>query len=184
LSITYSLNIFAFDMQKIDFSNKPKLHKRRHIIKAITWRIVGTADTWIISWLLLNYISDIHFFNITLNDEIKSKSIQAATLIATLELISKTILYYFHERIWYRLNFISQRQRVRHMIKTISWRLVGAIDTIVLVFIVFYMLFSSIEGAASVALSMFSIEIITKMILYYMHERIWFSSNFGVIKNK
>ena len=70
MSITYSLNIFAFNMQKLDFSNKPKLHKRRHILKAITWRIVGTADTWIISWLLLNYISDIHFFNITLDNNV------------------------------------------------------------------------------------------------------------------
>ena len=76
------------------------------------------------------------------------------------------------------------RQRTRHIIKTVSWRLVGAIDTILLVFVVFYILFSSIEGAAAVALSMFSIEIITKMILYYIHERVWFISNYGVVKNQ
>ena len=45
-------------------------------------------------------------------------------------------------------------------------------------------MFSTTEGASTVALSMFSIEIITKMFLYYFHERVWFISNFGVIKNK
>ena len=40
----------------------------------------------------------------------------------------------------------------------------------------------SIEGAAKLALSMFSIEIITKIVLYYLHERIWFASNYGVQK--
>ena len=44
-------------------------------------------------------------------------------------------------------------------------------------------MFSSIQGAAAIAVSMFSIEIITKMILYYFHERLWFISNYGVIKN-
>jgi len=29
---------------------------------------------------------------------------------------------------------------------------------------------------------MFSIEIITKIVLYYLHERIWFTSNYGVKK--
>ena len=32
---------------------KPHVHKRRHIAKAITWRIIGTLDTWINSWFLL-----------------------------------------------------------------------------------------------------------------------------------
>ena len=74
------------------------------------------------------------------------------------------------------------KQRVRHFIKTISWRLVGAVDTILLVFIVFYFQFSSVNGAAEVAISMFSIEVITKMILYCAHERVWFISNYGVKK--
>ena len=67
----------------------------------------------------------------------------------------------FHERIWYSLKWISTKQEVRHVIKTISWRLIGAIDTILLVFIVYYFVKGSTEGAAKLALSMFSIEIIT-----------------------
>ena len=161
---------------------KVTIHRKRHIAKAITWRIVGTLDTWLISWLLITYIGEIGLFNIELNKNIIEKSSQAASYIAILELTSKTILYYFHERLWYSLLWVSIRQRTRHIIKTISWRFCGALDTICLVFIVFYFMFDTVEGAAEVALSMFSIEVITKMILYYVHERIWFVSNYGVEK--
>lgn len=155
-------------MKKI---KKPLVHPKRHIAKTITWRIIGTLDTWIISWFLIYYLG-----------EKPEEATEAASYIAFLELITKTILYYFHERIWYGLTWISSRQKVRHIIKTISWRLVGAIDTIALVFFVYYILFSTTEGAAEVAISMFSIEVVTKMILYYTHERIWFASNWGVKK--
>ena len=152
---------------------KPRLERKRHVAKTITWRIIGSIDTWLISWILIQFFG-----------ENPQEAGEAASYIAGLEIISKTILYYFHERIWYGLNWISDRQRIRHIIKTISWRLVGAIDTISLVFIVYYCLFNTTEGAAEVALSIFSIELITKIILYYLHERIWFSSNYGVIKPK
>jgi len=150
---------------------KPTIARKRHVAKTISWRIIGTLDTWIISFILVYYFG-----------ERKDSATDAASFIAVFELITKTILYYFHERIWYKLNFIASRQRIRHIIKTISWRLVGAIDTIVLVYIVYFILFGDTKGASQVAISMFSIEIITKMILYYIHERIWFNSNWGVIK--
>tara|TARA_B100000902_G_C27289491_1_gene906354 strand:+ start:1494 stop:1976 length:483 start_codon:yes stop_codon:yes gene_type:complete len=149
-----------------------KISKKRHIAKTITWRIVGSLDTWIISWML------IHWFGQNNSHE----ATQGATYIALLELLSKTVLYYFHERAWYSFRWMSYNQRVRHVVKTFSWRLIGAMDTILLVYIVFYFSFGSTEGAAEIALSMFSIEIITKMILYYLHERVWFMSNYGVVK--
>ena len=152
---------------------KPRLEKKRHIAKTITWRTVGSLDTWLISWFLVYYFGE--------NPE---QATEAASYITGLELITKTIFYYFHERIWYGLNWITDNQKLRHIIKTISWRLVGAVDTILLVFIVYYYLFNTTEEASKVALSIFSIELITKMILYYFHERIWFASNFGVIKPK
>jgi len=152
---------------------KPRLERKRHVAKTITWRIIGSIDTWLISWILIQFFG-----------ENSQEAGEAATYIAGLELITKTILYYFHERIWYGLNWISDRQRIRHIIKTISWRLVGAIDTILLVYIVYYFYIGSIEGAAKLALSMFSIEIITKIVLYYLHERIWFASKYGVKKSE
>ena len=159
-------------MENTSQIGKPKVERKRHIAKAITWRIIGTIDTWLISYILVYYIGDT-----------PEKATEAASYIAGLELISKTILYYFHERIWYRLSF-GFTPRVRHIIKTISWRLVGAIDTILLVFVVYFFLFGKTEGAAEIAVSMFSIEIVTKMVFYYIHERVWYTSNWGVIKSE
>ncbi|MBT4217522.1 MAG: DUF2061 domain-containing protein [Flavobacteriales bacterium] len=151
---------------------KPRLERKRHVAKTITWRIIGSIDTWLISWILIQFFG-----------ENPQEAVEAASYIASLELITKTILYYLHERVWYNLNWITDNQKLRHIIKTISWRLVGAIDTILLVFIVYYCLFNTTEGASEIALSIFSIELITKMILYYFHERAWFASNFGVVKS-
>lgn len=63
----------------------------------------------------------------------------------------------------------------RHIIKTFTWRLLGTLDTILIGWI--------ISGNPMIGLKIGSVEIITKMILYYTHERIWYKSNFGLIKN-
>jgi uncharacterized membrane protein len=59
--------------------------KQRSALKAITWRIIGTADTFVISWVI-------------------TKEPVTAGAIASFEVVTKTILYYFHERGW---NYIS-----------------------------------------------------------------------------
>ena len=155
---------------------KSKVSRKRHLAKTITWRIIGTLDTFIIGKILLFYTGHAEY------------STEAAGLIAVLELITKTILYYFHERAWFKLDWNNISQKARHIIKTLSWRLVGAIDTVLLVFIVFYFFIPNEDGtfnyleASQIAMGMFSIEVITKIILYYLHERVWFMSNYGVIK--
>ena len=62
----------------------------------------------------------------------------------------------------------------RHVMKTVTWRLVGTIDTILIGWI--------ISGNPLIGLKIGSVEIITKMILYYLHERVWYRTNFGVRK--
>ena len=32
--------------------SKPKIHYKRHLLKTLTWRIVGTIDTILIGWLI------------------------------------------------------------------------------------------------------------------------------------
>ena len=86
-------------------NKKPYVQRKRHVAKAITWRLIGTLDTWLISWFLLTYIGEVSFFNVKFSKEVADKATYAATYIATLELISKTGLYYFHERVWYKSNF-------------------------------------------------------------------------------
>lgn len=63
-----------------------KVTKSRSAIKAITWRIVGTADTFLISWLI-------------------TKEPVTAGAIASFEVLTKTVLYYIHERGWNRLDW-------------------------------------------------------------------------------
>lgn len=49
--------------------------------------------------------------------------------------------------------------------KTISWRIIGTIDTMVISYI--------LTGKLDIALSIGGIEVISKMVLYYVHERTW-----------
>ncbi len=59
----------------------------------------------------------------------------------------------------------------RSIVKTISWRVLGTIDTIVISYL--------ITGSLAMAASIGSIEVVTKMILYYFHERAWNKLSFG-----
>ena len=65
-----------------------------------------------------------------------------------------------------------QLSRKRHILKTITWRIVGTIDTILLGW--------AISGDVSIGLTVGGFELFTKMILYYLHERIWYKFKFGV----
>ena len=140
--------------------SKVKISKRRHIAKTITWRIVGSLDTFFLGT----------FF---------SGSAEVGGWIAFTEAVTKTILYYSHERVWANSNLIlssskSKKDQKRHVLKTFSWRAIGTLDTLLLSWI---FTGSPLTGA-KIALA----EILTKMLLYYFHERAWFASNWGVIK--
>lgn len=71
--------------------SKRKLHKEgetnsRSMVKALSWRIVGTLDTILISWII-------------------SGNVQIAFSIGSVELITKTFIYYFHERLWNKIKW-------------------------------------------------------------------------------
>lgn len=134
---------------------------KRHIAKSLTWRLIATIDTILLSWL------------ITGDPEI-------GLTIGIIEIFTKIFLYYFHERIWYKLNIsyskIFLNSRNRHLIKTFTWRFIGSSDTILISWIVSGSLLSGVK------IGFF--ELTTKMILYYFHERFWYRINFGIIKRK
>ena len=58
----------------------------RSLVKAISWRVTGTLDTILISWLITGQV-------------------KWALSIGFVELFTKIFLYYMHERIWNRLDF-------------------------------------------------------------------------------
>ncbi|WP_299834450.1 DUF2061 domain-containing protein [uncultured Tenacibaculum sp.] len=60
---------------------------------------------------------------------------------------------------------------MRSIVKSISWRAVGTIDTIVISWL--------ITGEVNTALSIGGIELVTKMLLYFFHERVWNSIKWG-----
>lgn len=53
----------------------------RSILKAVSWRITGSIDTFVISFVI-------------------TEKIGLAGAIASVEVITKIALYYFHERVW------------------------------------------------------------------------------------
>ncbi|MDM5272762.1 DUF2061 domain-containing protein [Sulfurovum sp. zt1-1] len=59
----------------------------------------------------------------------------------------------------------------RSILKTISWRTVGTIDTIIIAYF--------ITADPLMAASIGSIELFTKMLLYYFHERAWNKISIG-----
>ena len=60
--------------------------KKRSLVKTITWRVIATTDTFILAWLFTS-------------DEVVAAS------IAGLEVVTKLILYYMHERGWSSLQW-------------------------------------------------------------------------------
>ena len=65
--------------------------------------------------------------------------------------------------------------KLRSILKTISWRIVGTLDTMILGWI--------ITGDPLLGLKIGTLELFTKMILYYLHERVWLQSKYGTKDN-
>jgi uncharacterized membrane protein len=58
----------------------------RSVAKAFSWRFIGTLDTLIVSYFITGAIG-------------------LATSIATIDFLTKLLLYFFHERIWNHINW-------------------------------------------------------------------------------
>ena len=65
---------------------------------------------------------------------------------------------------------VSERP-MRSIVKSISWRVIGTMDTIIISW--------AVTGELTLAFSIGSIELVTKMALYFFHERVWNSINWG-----
>ena len=124
---------------------------KRHLAKTITWRVIGTIDTFLIS----SYFSG---------------DIGLGLKISSIELITKMILYFLHERLWFYSKV--EKPANRHLFKTFTWRFIGTADTILLAWV--------FTGNPLTGLKIGTTEVFTKMILYYFHEKIWYRFNFGL----
>lgn len=72
---------------KEDYSEDRKSEKPiRSIIKSISWRIIGTLDTMLIAWIVTG-------------------ELKLALSIGVVELFTKMLLYFFHERLWNKISW-------------------------------------------------------------------------------
>ena len=128
---------------------------KRHLLKSLSWRIIGTIDTFLLSYILTGSMS----FGLS---------------ISGFDFFSKLFLYYFHERIW----FLSKIRNVnkRHLFKTFSWRALGSFTTLIVAWIV--------TGNPLAGFKIGLVETLTKMVLYYAHEKMWYRISFGLIERK
>lgn len=62
----------------------------RSFVKGLSWRALGSIDTFLLSW----------FF---------TSNAKAAGAIAGTEVITKVLLYYFHERVWASVKWGAQQ---------------------------------------------------------------------------
>lgn len=144
------------------------MSERRHrsLLKAISWRLIGTVDTTLLSWIF-------------------TRTLGKALQIGGIELFTKIALYYLHERIWLAVPWaktgvqengvlVPRDEHRRSIAKGVSWRITGTIDTTLIAFFV--------TGDYSKALSIGLTEVLTKVFLYYLHERAWLRVQLGRLK--
>lgn len=141
------------------------MHERptRSIAKSLSWRFFASLDTFILSLIFTG-------------------SVHAALSIGGLEVFTKLLWYYLHERAWLRISlerahpkiaaFLAEDSSSRSIAKAVTWRFVGALDTVVIALLV--------TRHVGVSLSIGGTEIVTKMVLYYLHERVWLRVRWGV----
>ncbi|HIB46744.1 MAG TPA: DUF2061 domain-containing protein [Flavobacteriaceae bacterium] len=134
---------------------------KRHLAKTITWRVVGTLDTILLSWIITG-------------DAV------VGLQIGLVETVTKLVLYFLHERAWFKINLDKNGRilasRKRHLAKTFTWRFVGTLDTVIIAWI--------ITGNPMSGLKIGFAEVITKMVLYYIHERVWYRMDFGLAQRR
>jgi uncharacterized membrane protein len=64
-----------------NMSKKSKLSKKRSFFKTLTWRCLATTDTFVLSFFVTGNLA-------------------FAGSIASIEVLTKLVLYYWHERTW------------------------------------------------------------------------------------
>ncbi len=151
---------------------------RRSLAKALSWRMVGTFDTLVLSFLTLTLLGPL----LGLEPASHAKNAATASHIALAELVTKMALYYLHERAWERIRWnlrdgAGGRHRdghARSVAKAASWRILASLDTTLLAFI--------FTGSIGAALSIGGLEVVTKLGLYYLHERAWARVHWGAAR--
>ena len=69
---------------------------------------------------------------------------------------------------------MTEEQKKRSIVKTLTWRITASLDTFVIAWV--------ITGDWKIGGSIAGIEVLTKIFFYYFHERIWSKIKWGTKK--
>ncbi|MFY0651250.1 MAG: DUF2061 domain-containing protein [Cyclobacteriaceae bacterium] len=130
----------------------------RHIAKSITWRVIASGTTFSLALI---------FFG--------RAEVGRVSLLVVFETTIKMLIYYLHERIWFKVN-LGLGHKMRHIAKAITWRILASGTT----FILALLFFSGHEGAMEKATFVALIESVLKLLFYYGHEEAWYRINLGL----
>ena len=133
----------------------------RSLVKSFSWRVIAIADTVLIV-LLITCLSG-------------QCGIEDALAIGFIEFLLKFVVYFVHERIWVNIQFSNRFGINRTLYKTISWRVVATVMT-------FMVAGAVLDPEDNTAYYIAGIEIFTKTLLYYFHERLWLSLPLGGLR--
>ena len=127
----------------------------RSAVKAFSYRVLGSIDTTLISFF---QTGDFH----------------VSLKIGSTDFVSKIALYYLHERAW--VYFLGRKNLVRNvsLIKAVTWRTIGTLDTAMWAWIY--------TGNGLTGIKIGGYEILTKIALYYLHERLWARVPIGSVR--
>lgn len=133
----------------------------RSIIKGISWRFVATTDTVLVVLLITCLTGNC--------------SIEQAIKIGIAEFFLKLLVYYVHERFWQRSFIKGKVSSKETLYKTISWRVLATTLT-------FLISGTVLNAFNEIALYIALVELVTKFVLYYFHERLWLRLPLGKIR--
>lgn len=133
----------------------------RSILKGISWRVIATTDTICVVLLVTCFLGEC--------------SLENAIKIGLSEFVIKLAIYYFHERIWLK---VLNKQAVTNkeiLYKSISWRIIATTTTFIISGII-------LNEFNDVAFYIAVTELVTKFVLYYLHEKLWLKLPLGKIR--
>ena len=131
----------------------------RSIVKGISWRIIATSDTFLVVFIITCLLNQC--------------SVENAIKIGVIEFFLKLLIYYAHERVWLKVIKSFTFSKQQSLFKTISWRFVATTTT-------FLISGAVLNDFNEIALFIALLELISKFILYYVHERIWIKIPLGL----
>lgn len=134
----------------------------RSVLKGISWRVVATTDTVLVVLFITCLLG--------------CCSVENAIKIGASEFLIKLGIFYLHERAW--LRYLGKQAKTNKEIayKSVSWRVIATTATFIISGII-------LNGFDEIAMYIAFTELITKFILFYLHEKMWLRLPLGRIRN-